>query len=189
MSKKINYDNLYIAFPVYDYEVETEMYEQYVTFGTIEHRIIVNPKKKLIYSKIDENGKERFYDYKTNKQVFENSYESSFKTKSSPMQSLYCSYINGHRPMPIKGFRNQFLSEHNKKLHAVGYFIPFNEYIEKKLGSGISLLTPFIIDKLIYLMNIGSDKPFMLSMDPEEAKVQLEKIGYHKQNEKTVKKI
>ena len=83
MSKKINYDNLYIAFPVYDYEVETEMYEQYVTFGTIEHRIIVNPKKKLIYSKIDENGKERFYDYKTNKQVFENSYESSFKTKSS----------------------------------------------------------------------------------------------------------
>ena len=49
---KINYDNLYVAFPVYDHEVETEMWEQYETFGTIEHRIIISPKKKLVYSKV-----------------------------------------------------------------------------------------------------------------------------------------
>jgi len=188
MSKKINYYNLYIAFYVYDHEVETEMFEQYVTFGTIEHRIIINPKKRLIYSKIGENGKETFYDYKTNEQVFEHSYESSFKTNSSAMGSLYCGYISGQFPMPIKGFRDEFISKHKRKLHTVGYFIPFDEYINEKLGINIPLLTPAIIDKLIHLMNIGSSKSFMLSMDKEEAKLQLEKIGYRKQNKKVIKK-
>ena len=38
--KKIEYDKLYVAFPVFDAEYETEMYEQYETMGTIEHNVI-----------------------------------------------------------------------------------------------------------------------------------------------------
>lgn len=187
MSKKINYYNLYIAFPVYDHEVETEMYVKYETFGTIEHRIIINPKKRLIYSKIDENGEELFYDYKTDEQVFEHTYNSSFETESSPFGSLYCGYMNGQIPMHIKGIRDAFKSIHNKKIHTVGYFIPFNEYISEKYGISIPLLTPAIIDKLIHLMNIGCGKSFMLSMDSKKANLQLEKIGYRKKN-KLIKK-
>jgi len=71
MSVKIKYDNLYVAFPVYDYEVETEMFVQYETFGKVEHRLIISPKKRLIYSKIDADGVERFYDYMTSEEVKE----------------------------------------------------------------------------------------------------------------------
>lgn len=184
MNKKNNYDNLYIGFYVYDYEVETEMYVQYETFGTIEHRIIIDPKPQIIYSKIDDNGNELFYDYKTNKQVFINSYKSSFKTKSSPMESLYCGYINRHITLSIPELRNIFLNKHNQKKQTVGYLTPINTYIDEKFGLKIELNSPFIIDKLIKLINLKPNKEFMLSMDLDEAKVQLSKIGYHEQEKK-----
>ena len=181
---KINYDNLYIAFPVYDHEVETEMYEQYETFGTIEHRIIISPRKKLIYSKIDENGTERFYDYKTGEEVVESTYESSFETRSSAFYSVYCTYINGIMPLPIPGLREEMKERFYAKQKCVGYFIPFSQYVQEKLGIDVSSLSPAYADKLIRLLNVGSGKAFMLSMNPEEAKVQLEKIGYRKQIKK-----
>jgi len=184
MSKKINYDNLYVACYAYDYEVETEMYVQYETSGIVEHRIIINPKKKLIYSEVDENGKERLYDYNTGEEVFEESYESSFATTSSAMESLYCGYINGYTCMPIEGLRRYFLDKHNQKKHTVGYLIPLNEYVEGKLGINITSLSPAKLNKLVRLMNIVSGRPFMLSMDPEKAKSQLEKIGYRKPEKK-----
>ena len=61
--KKIEYDKLYVAFPVFDAEYETEMYEQYETMGTIEHNVIVSPKKVLIYSKVDQDGNVKYYNY------------------------------------------------------------------------------------------------------------------------------
>ena len=184
MSKKINYDNLYVAFHVYDYQVETEMYVHYETFGTIEHRIIVNPKKKLIYSQIDENGNEKFYEYKTNEEVFEESYESSFKTNSSPLHSLYFGFINGYIREPFQGFKDGVIAAHKKMQHTVGYLIPVDEYLEEKLGYDVSSLKPDKKNKLIRHFNNRSDKSFILSMDPEEAKLQLEKIGYRNKSKK-----
>ena len=184
MSAKINYDNLYVAFQVYDHEVETEMYEQYETFGRVEHRIIVSPKKKLVCSKVLEDGKEIFYDYKTGEEVIEESYESSFETKSSPFYSVYCTYINGYAPLPIPSLREEMIARFKQKQKSVGYFIPFTDYIQEKFGLTLDSITPAIADKIIRLMNVGSGKAFMLSMNPQEATKQLEKIGYHKKTKK-----
>lgn len=181
---KINYDNLYVACPVYDHEVETEMYEQYETFGTIEHRIIISPKRKLVYSRIDEDGQERFYDYKTGEEVVESTYGTSFETRSSAFHSVYCTYINGIMPLPIPGLREQMVERFYAKQKCVGYFIPFTQYVQEKLGIDVSSLSPAYADKLIRLLNVGSGKAFMLSFDDEEAKKQLEKIGYHSKTKK-----
>lgn len=179
MSAKINYDNLYVAFPVYDYEVETEPFVQYESFGNVEHRIIISPKKRLIYSKIDADGVERFYDYKTSEEVKESTYESSFETNSSPWKSVYCTYINGIMPLPISSLREEMLAVHRAKQKNVGYFIPFIDYVREKLGMDVSGLSPAMADKLLRLMNVGAFKGFMLSFDSEKAAEQLNKIGYH----------
>ena len=184
MSAKINYDNLYVAFPVYDHEVETEMWEQYETMGTIEHRIIISPKKKLVISKIDENGVERFYDYKTGEEVVEQTYSTSFETNSSAFHSVYCTYINGLAPLPIAGLREQMVERFHAKQKTVGYFIPFTQYVQEKLGIDVSSLSPAMADKLLRLMNVGTGKAFMLSFDLEEAKLQLEKLGYRSETKK-----
>lgn len=184
MSAKINYDKLYVACPVYDYEVETEMYEQYETFGTLEHRIIISPKRKLVYSKVDENGVERFYDYKTSEEVVESTYETSFETRSSAFHSVYCGYINGIMPLGIASLREEMLERHRAKQKCVGYFIPFTQYVQEKLGIDVSSLSPAMADKLIRILNVGFGKAFMLSFDSEEAKKQLEKIGYHSKTKK-----
>ena len=181
---KINCDNLYVAFPVYDHEVETEMYEQYETFGTIEHRVIINPRKKLVYSRIDDDGIERFYDYKTSEEVVESTYDTSFETRSSAFHSVYCTYINGIRPLPIPGLREEMKERFYAKQKCVGYFIPFTQYVQEKLGIDVSSLSPAYADKLIRLLNIGSGKAFMLSFDVEEAKKQLEKLGYRNETKK-----
>lgn len=181
---KINYDNLYVACPVYDHEVETEMFEQYETFGTVEHRIIISPKRKIVYSKVDEDGVERFYDYKTREEVIESTYESSFETTSSPWHNLYCTYTNGIMPLPIPGLREQIKERFYAKQKCVGYFIPFAQYVQEKLGVDVSSLSPAMADKLLRLMNVGTGKAFMLSFDAEEAKTQLEKIGYHRETKK-----
>ena len=182
MCAKINYDNLYVACPVFDHENETEAYEQYVTFGTIEHTIIVRPKRVLIYSKVDEDGTVRYYNYKTGEEVVEYSYESSFETSSSPLGSLYCGYINRTMPMPISGLREHILARYNARKKEVGYFIPFTEFIQQKFGVSIDSISPILADKLLRLINVGAGKPFALSFDPEVAKEQLESIGYHNKN-------
>ncbi len=184
MSANIKYDNLYVAFPVYDHEVETEPYVQYETFGTLEHRIIVTPKKKLVYSKIDEDGVERFYDYDTSEEVEEFTYESSFETGSSAFHSLYSGYIGGYFPMPIRGLREDMKQRFYAKQKCLGYFIPFTEYVQDKLGIDVSSLSPAMARKLLRLLNVGIKKSFMLSMDEEVAAKQLEKIGYHKKSKK-----
>lgn len=181
---KINYDNLYVACPVYDHEVETEMYEQYETFGTIEHRIIISPKRKLVYSKITEDGEERFYDYTTSEEVVESTYETSFETRSSAFHSVYCTYINGLAPLGITGLREEMLARFHAKQKCVGYFIPFTQYVQEKLGIDVSSLSPSMANKLLRLMNVGAGKAFMLSFNAEEAKIQLKKIGYHSETKK-----
>lgn len=184
MCAKINYDNLYVACPVYDHEIETEPYEKYETFGTIEHHVLVKPKRILIYSKVDEDGNVRYYDYKTSEEVVESSYHSSFTTKSSPMQSLYSSYINRIMPMPISEIREQIIARYNTKIREVGYFVPFADFVQEKLGVRIETISPLLADKLLRLINVGVGKTFLLSFDPEVASQQLDKIGYHNKQKK-----
>ena len=61
---KINYDNLYVACPVYDHEVETEMYEQYETFGTIDGDLVLEMAKTIegcvAHCHFDSNNDKRF---------------------------------------------------------------------------------------------------------------------------------
>ena len=64
------------------------------------------------------------------------------------------------------------------------YFIPFAQYVQEKLGIDVSSLPPAYADKLLRLMNIGAGKSFMLSFNAEEAKKQMEKIGYRSETKK-----
>lgn len=177
--KKIDYDKLYVACPVYDYEIETEMYEQYETMGTIEHHIIVSPKRVLIYSKVDDEGTVRYYRYGTDEEVFDKEYPSSFSTTSSPWASLYCGYVNGHCSMPIKGLRDEFKARHDRKSKEVAYFIPFSQYMEEKFGISLDSISPAVASKIIRILNVSAGKSFELDRDRSVAREQLAKLGYH----------
>lgn len=186
MKKRIDYDKLYIAYPVYDHEDEVEMYEQYTTQGRIEHRVFVTPKKVLVYSKVDEDGNIKYYNYKTGEEVKESSYESSFETTSSPLESIYCCYINGLFVLPIPSMRQYCIDKYKQKKKEVGYFIPFGQFMEERFGVSMSSITPAMADKVLKLFNIGAGKTFELSSNPEKAKEQLEVLGYHMQTKKKV---
>lgn len=186
MKKRIDYDNLYIAYPVYDHEYETEMYEQYTTMGVIKHHVFVTPKKVLVYSKVDENGNIKYYNYKTGEEVKECSYESSFETTSSPLESIYCCYINRLFVLPIPSMRQYCNEKYEQKKKEVGYFIPFSQFMEERFGVSMSSITPAMADKVLKLLNIGAGKPFELSSNQEKAKEQLEVLGYHMQTKKKV---
>ena len=188
MKKIIDYDNLYVAYPVYDHMVETEMYEQYETMGNIRHHIIVTPKKVLIYSKVDQDGNVKYYRYGTDEEVHESSYECSYDSASSPLLSLYSGYINGWFVLPIKSMREGYNEMYSKKKKEVGYFIPFSQYMEEHYGVSMSSISPAMADKVLKLLNIGSGKSFELSPVPKRAKEQLEKLGYHTSTQ-TKKKV
>lgn len=186
MKKRIDYDNLYIAYPVYDHHVETEMYEQYETMGVVKHAVFISQKKVLIFSKTDENGVVRYYNYKTGEEVQENSYECSFETQSSPLESLYCCYINGLFALPFPSMREEFNKKYAQKRKEVGYFIPFSQYMEEHYGVSMKSIPPVLADKVLSLLNIGARYQILLSEDSNEAKEQLEKLGYHMQTKKKV---
>lgn len=188
MRKGIDYDNLYIAYLVYDHHVETEMYEQYTTTGVVQHAVFVSQKKVLIFSKVDENGVVRYYNYKTGEEVQENSYECSFETQSSPLESLYCCYINGLFALPIPSMREEFNRRYDELRKQVGYFIPFSQYMEEHYGVSMSSIPPVLADKVLRLLNIGARYQILLSEDPDKAKEQLERLGYHKDTQ-TKKKV
>lgn len=178
--KKIEYDKLYIAFPVFDAEYETEMYEHYETMGTIEHNVIVSPKKVLVYSKVDQDGNVKYYNYETGEEVKESSYESSFETNSSPLASIYCCYINGLFALPIPSMREHCIARYEAKKKEVGYFIPFSQYMEERFGISVDSMPPSVAHKVLRVLNIGCGKGFKLSFDKEIARRQLEEmIGYH----------
>ena len=188
MRKKIDYDNLYVAYSVYDHMVETEMYEQYETFGNIRHHIIVTPKMSLVYSKVDQEGNIKYYRYSNDEEVVESSYESSYDSTSNPILSLYSGYINGWFALPIKSMREGFDEMYKKKRKEVGYFIPFSQYMEERFGVSMSSITPAMADKVLKLLSIGAGKSFELSPNPNKAKEQLEKLGYHASSQ-TKKKV
>ena len=186
MKKTIDYGNLYVAYPVYDHHEETEMYEQYSTMGVIKHHILVSPKKVLVVSKVDEDGNIKYYNYKTGEEVKEYSYETSFETTSSPLESLYCCYVNGIFALPFKDMRESFNKKHAELRKRVGYFIPFSQYMEERFGVSMSSITPAMASKILRLLNIGVGDEFELSSDSEKAKEQLAQLGYHMQTKKKV---
>ena len=185
MRKKVSCDNLFVACPIYEDEFEEEPWVQYESMGSVRHTIVVTPKRVLIYSSTDEDGNVKYYNYKTGEEVEEKSFKSSFYTNSSSTTSLYSGYIHGIFPLPIPSMRESFLRLHERKLKEVGYFIPFNEYMEDKLGFSCSSISLELASSLVRLTNVGSGRPFELSTSTDTAKMQLEKIGYHIEKEKS----
>jgi hypothetical protein len=87
---KVDTDSLYVACKVYDIETEIEPWEQYASFGKIEHEIVVSPKRRLVVCK-NENGKDKYYDLKTGEELYLRDYDSSYESTSTRAQSLYLS--------------------------------------------------------------------------------------------------
>ena len=189
MKEKINYDNLYVAFPVFKREVEKEPWIQYESFGKVEHTVIVSPKRVLIGSKTDEFGDTKYYDYKTGKEVVEKSYDSSFTTTSSPIMSVYSSYAPG-QCMIGEGYLKELFDLCLKNpTNRVGYLTPFSEFAEEKFGLSLDDYSPSLASKLVTLANLTSRrKGIALSHDKDVAKKQLEELGYHTDSEKTYSK-
>lgn len=188
MKEKRNYDNLYVACGVFEDEYEEEMWEQYETVGSVRHTIFINPKRVLIYSKTDEEGNVRYYNYQTSEEVDEKCFTSSFYTASSPMRSLYCHFVYGMWLIPFDDMREGFKRKFVQRTKDVGYFIPFDEYMECKLGISLKHPPLLLASKLVDLTNIGAGKEFPLSQDEKEASEQLAGIGYHKEIGKSMSK-
>lgn len=188
MKEKINYDKLYVACGVFEDEYEEEMWEQYETMGSVRHTIFVNPKRVLIYSKTDTDGTIRYYNFKTGEEVTEKSFKSSFYTTSSPTTSLYCAHVHGLFKIPFGDMRKEFDDKFTERTKAIGYFIPFDEYMENKLGISIKRPSLLLASKLVSLTNIGCGITFPLSQSEEKAREQLASIGYHTDFDKTMSK-
>ena len=178
MREKLNYDNLFVACGVYEDEVEEEVWKKDETIGLVIHTIFINPKRVLIYSKTDENGNIRYYNYKNHEEVEEKIFESSFYTPSNATTSLYCGYIHRKYPLEIASIRTSFDKILESRLNAVGYFIPFDKYMEKKLGVSFDV-SPSLASKILQLTNITCGKTFALSKNKNLAVQQLADIGYY----------
>jgi len=165
----IKYDNLYVGFSV----KKTYMkYEHPETFyddpNEVFTKISVFPQPHIIYSKFDENGIEKFYDLKTQKEITENNFKSS--DSISFHQSMVCT--SGPNSCDY------------------GYFVPINDYINEKLGLNLKSITLKNADKFIRFINLKLRKKasFDLSSNEEIARNQLkDNICYHI-NTKTQKK-
>lgn len=175
MKKNRNIEQLFVASKVYEQDVLVEPFEQYETFGQVDHNIIVSKKKILVYSSRDENGELKFYEYPSDKEVKETSFSSSYSTESNSMANLYCMCINSGYPMPIESIRKSIIEEFKRKSNLVGYFIPIEEYFK----TSHTITSPTIAETLINLVNLKKRGNIRLSMNIEEAKEQLKKIGYN----------
>ena len=54
---------------------------------------------------------------------------------------MYCTYINGLAPLGIPGLREEMKERFYAKQKCVGYFIPFSQYVQEKLGIDVSSLS------------------------------------------------
>lgn len=188
MKEKISYDKLYVACGVFEDEYEEEVWEQYVTMGSVRHTIFVNPKRVLIYSKTGDDGIVKYYNYKTGEEVTEKNFKSSFYTTSSPTTSLYCAHVHGLFNISVESMRKEFDDKFTERVKGVGYFIPFDEYMEDRLGVSIRRPSLLLASKLVSLTNVGCGKTFPLSQDEDKANEQLASIGYHTDFDKTMSK-
>ena len=88
--KKYDTKKLFVACRVYDFETETEPWVQYESFGKIEHKIFVNPKRVLLLEESVE-GNNVYIEFNTRRIVHPVIYRSSFESNSTCVQSLYLS--------------------------------------------------------------------------------------------------
>ena len=170
---KFSTKELFVACRVYDYEIETEPWVQYESFGTIEHHIVIDPKRKLIRKEI-ENGQEKLIDCKTNKRVYISNFTESFWTESSCTQSVFLS------DYPLGPLSDNAKKYFERKTSQIQFLIPLDEYIKERLGIEIKELTIKQALFIINLLNLRETKSFTLSFNNEEAKEQIETLIYKK---------
>lgn len=182
MNKKI--EALYVASRVAHLEYETNPWIQYESFGEVEHRIYVSPKKELIYSVI-EDGITKYYLYPSHQEIEESTFKSSYKTNSDAFTSIYSAALYHGKSSTITGLNEKIKAEYEKKTSLIGYLIPITTYL------GISDKTPLkLAYALVRLSNIKkSNKPMLLSFEEQEAEKQLQEIGYIKEKETTKKLV
>ena len=125
--RKIDTEKLYVACRVYDIETELEPWVQYESFGKIDHKIYVDPKRVLL---IDEyvNGEHAYIEYKSRRVVKPVEYDSSYESQSSCGQSLY---LSGYPMGPITWQRTAYFDRKGREVQLI---VPFNKFIEDHLG-------------------------------------------------------
>ena len=171
-------ERFYIASEIYHHEQLIEPWEQYDSSGKIDHEIVVSQRKVLIYSVTDENGVTRYYRYPSKEEVTETIFESSYSTESSSTENLYCWYIAG-APIPFSNLRERFNERYRQNTSLVGYFVPIEEF----LNLPFDVTSPFVASTLLKLINVNRKGYVVLSMDPAEAKKQIEEIMRRKDSQ------
>ena len=171
--KKIDTNKLYVACRVYDAQRELEPWVQYESFGVLEHKIYVCPKRVLLVQE-RVNCQDVYIDFNTRRIVTPRNYESSYEGESSCFQSLY---LSGYPMGPLTWERRAYF---DGKAREVQFVMPFEEYVKDRLGmelySEISLSTA---KSLLRLINMREGRTFMLSFDPETAQKQLTDRVFH----------
>lgn len=176
---------LFVANQIYDDFELIEPWVQYDSFGRVLHRLVVFPKKVLLYSKIDENGEMAFYNFDTNKKIKVVNYEPlcSYETDANCGYNLVAMGKMGYST-GVASINKEIMREIKEGFNEYGLVVPFEEFCEEKFGKKMEHISLTKAKILLRLSNLFVGKPIVLSIDPEIAEKQLEKIGYVKNKEK-----
>ncbi len=185
-NNQIYLDELFVACQVYDYEVVTEPYEHYETFGEVEHRIIVNPERKLVIKKL---GSSEYRNPRTGVCLIEREYTSSFKTDAAGDVGFY------NMPICMGPLERNRRAYFKRKQREIQFIIPFKEFVASRLGEKLTnallgnrkTISLTIANALIAILNQRELGQFTLSFDPEVAKRQIEVSIYHNEPSLTMK--
>lgn len=182
--------NLYVVNRLADDFEILEDYVKYETFGKCLHKLVVFPKKILIYTKLDHKGNIRYYNADTKKEIYIRSETTpmySYETKSSPNLDLLDSCRAG-RSTGIASINKELLEELNSFYNLYDFVIPIEEYLEERLGKKIENISLLKAKLFLKILNPISNKGIVLSTDPETAIMQLEKIGCRRSQSKKKQK-
>ena len=162
-----------------DFEI-LEEFEQYSTFGRCLHKLVVFPKRILLYAKTDEQGNLIYYDADTNEKIEildEFTPLHSYETKSSSTLSLLEMVKHGVST-GIASMNDDLINQLDVMYNQYGLVTSFEEFYEQKFGKKLEKVSLKTAKRILKLMNLFVNKPIVLSTDPAVATQQLEKIGY-----------
>ena len=144
---KVNWHETFVGFKVDVRRTETEGFEQYESWGSIDNFVSVNREGILF---VFDGNEYRLID--DDKPVEDFSFASSYETQSAA------------------GFRDHTESGY-------GYFMPLSDFIKYNLNIDVHVGSLSTAKKLLKLISLTKQKKIYLSYDVNKAMEELKKIG------------
>lgn len=171
-----------------DFEV-LEPFEQHFDSGRCLHKLVVFPKRILVYARTDKNGDLVYYNADTNEKIEimdELTPFHSYESSSNPTLNLL-EMIKQGISTGIPTMNEELMDKLEKIYNQYGLLMPFEDYYEQKFRKPIENISLKTAKRILKMMNLFVNKSIILSTNPSVAAEQLEKIGYNKK-EKDIKK-